>query len=146
MLVPPRYQLLTYSNMKRLLKGFTFVELMVVMAIAAMTFSAIAVTFTSVNKKSRDSRRRADIESIRQALELCRSYSGNYPQTIVGTITCGGQVYMTSVPKDPKDGATLYTYTPAPGPNPTYSSYTISTARMEDTTTYPGGAYSATNP
>lgn len=133
------------KTMSGLQRGFTFVELMVVMTIAAMTFGAISVTFSSVNIKSRDSRRRADIESIRQALELCRSYSGAYPANINATITCGGQTYMTTVPKDPKDNATLYTYTPLPGGGP-YTSYTLSTAKMEDTATYPGGAYSTTNP
>lgn len=92
--------------------AFTFIELMVVIAITGLVFAMTTVTFTNITKSSRDAKRKADLASISQALELCRSYSGTYPSTVVGggTITCSSQVYMTKVPVDPKTG-TQYTYT-----------------------------------
>lgn len=128
--------------MKKISRGFTFVELMVVIAIAAIMFSVATVSFTGITKNSRDARRKSDMESIRQALELCRSYTGTYPANINGpTLTCGGQTYMQSIPVDPKDNATPYTYVS------TGTTYTLSTTKMENITGCPPNCtYSITNP
>lgn len=59
-------------------RGFTLVELLVVIAIIAI-LSVIGLTiFTGVQKNSRDARRRADIDSISQAMEA------NYGKTTGG--------------------------------------------------------------
>lgn len=87
-------------------RGFTFVELLVVITIIGVIFASGIVAFTSITIRSRDTRRRADLESIRQSLEMCRSLIGNYPTAIydVGGLSCSasGPVLMTKVPTDPK--------------------------------------------
>ena len=124
--------------MNKINKGFTFVELMVVIAIGSILFAVASVTFRDVNISSRDARRKSDMEAIRQALELCRSYSGLYPDVggVVGgsPITCGtpAQTFMTKVPVDPKDDRTNYVYTPDAG----RTTYTLKSTQMEKT--YPG--------
>ncbi len=123
--------------------GFTFVELLVVMAITGIIFAVTAVTYSGVTKSSRDARRKSDLESIRQALELCRSYSGSYPLTVTGggAITCNAVTYMTVIPVDPKD-QTPYSYVPA-GTPPT--SYTLS-ATLESTGDVDYPTYTVINP
>lgn len=124
-------------------KGFTFVELLVVMTLIAILFVTTAVTYGGISKSSRDSRRKADLEAVRQALELCRSFSGSYPATVVGggTIVCSSQTYMTKVPVDPKT-ETVYTYTPSGTPP---SAYTMS-ATLENTNDDDYPTYTVTNP
>ncbi|KKT36347.1 MAG: Type II secretion system protein G [Candidatus Collierbacteria bacterium GW2011_GWC1_45_47] len=125
--------------MKR--NGFTFVELLVVMTIAGIIFAISTVTYTNVTKSSRDARRKADMESIRQALELCRSFVGTYPAPVIGHVpeplTCGTQTYMTTIPRDPKSTTTHYTYT-----RPTTTTYTLSSSLMESQS----NPYTVTNP
>lgn len=86
--------------------GFTFVELLVVITIIGIIFASGIVAFTSITMRSRDARRRADLEAIRQSLEMCRSLTGSYPTTIYddGGLTCSvsGPILMTVVPTDPK--------------------------------------------
>ena len=118
-------------------KGFTFVELMVVMTIGAIIFAVTSVTYRSITINSRDARRKSDLEAVRQALELCRSYSGAYPaedpaasNTLGTTIVCGGQTYMSEVPTDPKTQAEYY-YNQSSA-----STYEVRTT-MEDTSLNP---------
>ena len=110
-------------------KGFTFIELMVVVSIAAILFSIATVTYSNVVKNSRDARRSVDMGKIQEALELCRSTNGAYPTSITGgsPITCGGKTFLSLVPKDPKEPSTYgYNYT-SDG-----ITYTLTTTRMED--------------
>lgn len=91
--------------MTKLKNAFTLIELMVVVSIAAILFSIATVTYSNVTKSSRDARKKADLEAIRQALELYRSTCGAYPSAPLDTsIACGTQTYMSSLPKDPKTG------------------------------------------
>ncbi len=87
--------------------GFTFIELLVVITIIGVIFAAGVVSYTTIAKNSRDARRRSDLESIRQALEMCRSITGVYPASIyppTGSIICtdAKTTTMTVTPLDPK--------------------------------------------
>lgn len=98
-------------------KGFTFVELLVVITIIGVIFASGIVAFTSITTRSRDTRRRSDLEAIRQSLEMCRSLAGVYPSAIydAGGISCSptGPILMSVVPTDPKPSdscSSQYTY------------------------------------
>ena len=120
--------------------GFSFVELLVVVTIIAVIFSAGVVSYAEVSKKSRDARRKSDLEAIRSSLELCRSYAGVYPDFVYPSVSCGTPVviYLQATPEDPKSGE-QYVYSP----NGTNSSYTV-TANLESPS-YPT-EYELTNP
>lgn len=101
-------------------KGFTFMELLVVITIIGIIFASGAVAFSAITVRSRDARRRSDLELIRQALEMCRSITGIYPQSIYqdGRISCSvdGPITLSKVPNDPKPSGIcplLYLYTRA---------------------------------
>lgn len=71
-------------------KGFTLVELLVVVSIIAI-LSVIGLTiFTSAQKNARDARRKADIDAIANAIETTRT---------------PGTVYYTSLPTNFSSGA-----------------------------------------
>jgi prepilin-type N-terminal cleavage/methylation domain-containing protein len=112
--------------------GFTFVELLVVISIIGIIFAAGVASFTSLTVRSRDTRRKADLEVIRQALEMCRSLTGIYPTDIVDDVTCsaGGAVLLARTPTDPKPCGTpavsTYTYSRS-----TSTVYTLSAPCME---------------
>lgn len=123
-------------------EGFTFVELLVVITIIAVVFAAGVVSYTSISKNSRDARRKADMEAIRQAVEMCRSITGEYPDTIYpssGSIECDDNtpptVTMKDTPEDPKDSS-VYTYISGG------TGYTLSTSKMENIV----NPYTVTNP
>jgi prepilin-type N-terminal cleavage/methylation domain-containing protein len=125
--------------------GFTFIELLVTITIIGIIFASGITAYTTISKNSRNARRSADLEAIRQALEMCRSIDGAYPDSIYADnkITCPvsfpAVVTLKSTQKDPKPCAAIlpegrYTYVKDA------SGYTL-TADC-----YEGGPISVTNP
>src|SRR5258706_9202936 len=102
-------------------KGFTFIELLVVITIIGVIFASGIVTFSAITTKSRDTRRKADLEAMRQSLEMCRTLTGAYPDSSYvyqadeqnSTLSCGatGPQLMSKTPSDPKacDDGVAYT-------------------------------------
>ncbi len=92
--------------------GFTLIELLVAMTIVAVLMGISLVSYQGARKSSRDGKRKADLEQVRSALEMCRTDSGSYPIGSLSSgssITCGGKLYMT-IPADPLLDRT-YVYT-----------------------------------
>jgi prepilin-type N-terminal cleavage/methylation domain-containing protein len=61
-------------------KGFTLIELIVVMAIIALLLLVGGTSYSSSLKRARDARRKSDLKQIQIALELYKSQNGSYPQ------------------------------------------------------------------
>lgn len=102
-------------------KGFTIVEILVVLAIIAIIVSIGTVSFNNVRSRSEDAKRKTDMEEIRSALEQYKSNNNQYPTPFV-TITMGMQfglsgltdvnnTYMQKIPQDPDFPAKSYHYT-----------------------------------
>lgn len=86
-------------------KGFTLIELIVVITIIAVLTVVGIVSYTGTGKKSRDSRRMADLEQIRMALELYRQGTGStYPADEDSLVPN----YIQSIPKGPKGEDYVY--------------------------------------
>jgi type II secretion system protein G len=71
-------------------KGFTLIELLVVVAIIGLLATVSVMAFANVQKKTRDTKRLADMKTIRNALELYRNEYGQYPDAIDNDDGCGG--------------------------------------------------------
>ena len=115
-------------------KGFTLIELIVVITIIAVLTVAGVISFGGASKRARDSRRMADLEKIRIGLELYRQGMGvSYPATLNVLVP----TYLQAVPVGPRGVAIGDTYS--------YShsgyTYTLRTT-LEET----GIGYSVTNP
>lgn len=88
-------------------KGFTLIELLVVIAIIGILATFIVASFGSAQAKSRDARRKADLDALVKALALMKNDSQGsawYPinSQYPGSLTSPTS-YIRAVPKDPKD-------------------------------------------
>lgn len=89
-------------------RGFTLIEMLLVVSIIALLASMILVGLGGARAKARDSRRIADLHNIQNALELYYAKYGFYPETqsdwqaftnVLTSPTIG--IGITQVPKDP---------------------------------------------
>lgn len=86
-------------------KGFTLVELLVVVSIIAILSVIGVATFTSVQRNARDARRKADMDAIASAFEASFS-AGVYATNLTGTSFSSG-----NLPADPlNNSASGFTY------------------------------------
>ncbi len=110
-------------------KGFTLVELLIVIAILSILVSIALVSFRSSQARGRDAQRKSNLKQVANALELFYSDYGKYPDDTLGAVqgcpydpsagtgsactwgsgelTDNKTSYFKIMPADPKDG---YTY------------------------------------
>jgi len=112
-------------------KGFTLIEIMVVVVIIAVLTVVGMVSYASINKNSRDAKRKSDIEQIRSALEMYRTDIGYYPTSsnawidtaaLNDYLVVGG--YISAIPTDPTTGF-LYKYKAINFNDPNYYGYCL---------------------
>lgn len=111
-------------------RGFTLLELLVVLSIMAILVTLGISSFTTAQKKSRDAKRKSDIKEVQGALEQYYSICGyQYPtpaSTYFTSVICSSPsiAILPTVPSDPR-GTTPY-YCPTPvATNCGSSNYTI---------------------
>jgi len=90
-------------------KGFTLIELLVVATIIVVLSAIGLVSFSNAGKSARNSKRKADLETVRQALVLYKSENpAGYPagdyNTMIGVL--GSGFISEPTPVDPKDSDT----------------------------------------
>lgn len=60
-------------------KGFTIVELLIVIVVIAILATLVIVTFTGIQRKARDSQRQTDINAVASHVEAFYAQYGYYP-------------------------------------------------------------------
>lgn len=95
-------------------KGFTLLELLVVVGIIGILMAIAAVSFAQAQKKARDNRRKSDLRAIQNALE--QYYSDNSSAYPTGSYSALSITYMPSAATvlDPKATTCPYTYSSGP--------------------------------
>lgn len=114
--------------MSHLRKGFTLIEIILVMVLLAIITGILLTNFNSSLKRGRDAQRKNDLAQVQKALEIYYSDMQAYPSftTFFGgklctTVACSTseRVYMQRTPKDPSSSYS-YVYVPEPGTTPSY--------------------------
>lgn len=77
--------MVTPSDTPHHVKGFTITELLVVIVVIAILATLSIVAYNGVQERTRDSRRKQDIATIQEALELYYADNGEYPNTGLGS-------------------------------------------------------------
>lgn len=123
-------------------RGFTLLELLIVVAIIGIIVTIIAFGVGGVRSNARNERRKADLLAIASAIEKYRADCGQYPPAgIYNLIAAGaaltgdnsapsclsGNVYISAKPQDLSSPDRVYYYTSTP------NTFTIC-ASLEDTT------------
>lgn len=107
-------------------KGFSLIQLLVVLAILGLLTSVVLANMQQVRMKARDAQRISDIDNIQLALRLYKDANGTYPDCDSGMMLGEGATtpsgcinnvdtalapYMTKVPADPlTSSGTAYKY------------------------------------
>lgn len=94
----------SYHNNKK--NGLTLIELLIVITVIALLVGVLLPNLNDVRRRSRDQRRKADIKSLVEALELYKLDKNPpaYPTSIPApgsSWTEGDKTYMNKVPQDP---------------------------------------------
>jgi prepilin-type N-terminal cleavage/methylation domain-containing protein len=113
-------------------KGFTLIEMLIVIAIIGILASIVLVGLGPVQKSARDARRISDLRQVQTALEICFTKAGQYPAagnwaslgTALAAATCAN---VKTIPNDPRPTQS-YEY----GVNATRDAYVLA-ATLEDT-------------
>jgi len=125
-----------YKVLSKKLGGFTLLELVVVIGIVALLVGIASVSYSAAQLRTRDARRKADLNAMKDALE--QYYSATSFVYPTGDCTVAKTYLKSGWPVDPIGGAS-YTYTGTTGC--AAASYCIC-AQLETTS---GGNASAAN-
>lgn len=141
-------------------------ELLITVSIISILISIGIASYATINKQSRDTKRKGDIEQIRAALEMYRATNGSYPSSgsgswvvassasdaTVGLTPLLVSTYIPVVPQDPKS-AQNYMYIATNASGGSYYGYCLSTSMESEnppdtcTATLPTGhTYGLKNP
>lgn len=83
-------------------RGFTLLELLVVISIIGILIAMTSVAFATAQQKSRDARRRADVKSLQEGFEQYYAIFTTYGT--YAAMTAEPELFPAGGPNDPKTG------------------------------------------
>ena len=123
-------------------RGFTIIELLVVVAIIGLLTAAVLSSTSTARTKSRDARRLQDMREIETALNLYYQANNSFPLSegssttitgadpeLSGELTSNG--FMPTVPTDPQHPTNIYQYISTGGGTGYYLQFCLETNSIE---------------
>lgn len=113
--------------MKRNKKGFTLLEILIVVAIIGLIASLVIPNLVGRYEKSKEEIARAQLEMLSSAIEAFRLDVGRYPNSLDELLKCddpnwrGPYLAKRKIPKDPWGRDYQYKYPGEHGPYDLYS-------------------------
>ncbi len=95
--------------MKELRRGFTLVELMIVITVIAILATIAVVSFSRVQKQARDTKRKGDVRALATALQAYFTERNTYPATASWSTELA-PTYIPLVPVNPPGDNLVGTY------------------------------------
>lgn len=83
--------------------GFSLIELLVVIFIIGVLATIVLPNFLGARERARDSRRKQDLHTIKDALRLYYNDHQAFPTPASGTVSLGSD-YLVETPLDPVSG------------------------------------------
>lgn len=77
----PRLSLKGARNMNKKHRGFTIVELLIVIVVIAILAAITVVAFNGIQARARDATRQSDIRQVQKLVEMYYAEHGEYPKT-----------------------------------------------------------------
>lgn len=109
-------------------KGFTLVEVLIVVAIMTLFVISGISTYVNTLKASRDTKRKADLGTIQKGLESYYNDNGYYPADLTtGTPLCASDTncYLKTIPLDPSGYVYLYVRGDVSGTSQSFQLYSV---------------------
>lgn len=98
--------------MNKVKKGFTLVELMVVITVIAILMTIAVISFTRVQRQARDTKRKSDIRTLSTALQVYFTEFQKYPVGsgyIASSLTTLTPTYLPTLPSGQAGAAGTFT-------------------------------------
>lgn len=114
------------QNLRDHQKGFTLLELLIVIVIVFVLAVIIVPNLVSGPARARDSQRKSDLRTIKTSLESYYNNNNSYPVSLQA-LTEGSSPYIKTLPTDPKTKQ-VFVYTTTGNPPSNY----ILTATLEN--------------
>jgi prepilin-type N-terminal cleavage/methylation domain-containing protein len=92
--------------MKKQVKGFTLIEVLIVVSIVGLLAATVLVGLGGFRERGRDARRISDLKSLQNGLELYYTKYNGYPVALNNLLTAG--IGINKIPSDPVSGSYLY--------------------------------------
>lgn len=105
------------TSFKKNNRGFTIVELLIVIVVIGILAALVIVTYNGIQQKARDTERKTDINALASHLEAYNASAGRYPTLVNVNDTAFRAANMKGLPgdalQDPKGAAQTLVDTPA---------------------------------
>lgn len=110
-------------------RGFTIVELLIVIVVIAILAAITIVAFNGIQQRGRDGQRMSEVGNIKKAIEMYKVDNGTYPAACASddagcsasNLSTYLSIYMRSVPQDPQAPSKRYDYVRGPVANNSYA-------------------------
>ena len=95
---------------KRLRKGFTLIEMIIVIVVIAILIGVLLPQFRGTQDEASIQRARSELRTVATAIESYYIHNSNALPSALSTLTSATPRIISSVPNDPFRSATAYTY------------------------------------